>query len=48
MSLLSYKGTEENLEMVKTHSACTVKCSELDIRFSFDFGRSSFKQFRTG
>ena len=28
--------------MVKTHSACTVECSELDIRFSFDVGRSMF------
>ena len=28
--------------MVKTHSACTVECSVLDIRFSFDVGRSSF------
>ncbi len=28
--------------MVKTHSACTVECSVLDIRFSFDVGRSMF------
>ncbi len=28
--------------MVKTHSACTVEYSVLDIRFSFDVGRSMF------
>jgi len=34
--------------MVKTHSACTVECSELDICFSFDVGRSSFKTIPYG
>jgi len=41
--------------MVKTHSACTVECSVLDIRFSFDVGcsmldvgRSSFKTIPYG
>ena len=33
--------------MVKIHSACTVECSELDIRFSFDVGRSMFNVGRS-
>ena len=33
-------GKKGDPEMVKTHSPCSIECSVLDIRFSFDVGRS--------